>query len=41
MNVCVVLTVAMVNAVKGFLAVWDNIYDCLCTTLVFSVIRDG
>jgi hypothetical protein len=31
MNVSVVITVAMVNAVKEFCALWDNIYDYVCS----------
>jgi hypothetical protein len=41
MNVCViVITVAMVR-LKGFWVSWDNIYDCVFTTLDFPVILDG
>jgi hypothetical protein len=29
------------NAVKGFWALWYNIYECVFTTLDFPVILDG
>jgi hypothetical protein len=29
------------NAVKGFLTLWDNIYNCVFITLDFPVILDG
>jgi hypothetical protein len=37
-SVCVVITVAMVMLLKGFLALWDNIYDYVC--LLYVMVRN-
>jgi uncharacterized YccA/Bax inhibitor family protein len=38
MNVCVVITHCHGNAVKGYWALWDNIYECVFTALDLPVI---
>jgi hypothetical protein len=38
---CVVITVSMVMGLRDLWALWDNIYDCVFTTLYFPVILDG
>jgi hypothetical protein len=41
MNVCVLITVALLILLRNFEPLWDNMYDYMFATLDFPVFLDG